>query len=140
MTTRGERAAAFCKLAALYIDDDFEAQCCTQPYADGTYQSQIRFDGLDVKGHARFSRQMYLDKANRIPFEVVQWRESPTRMFRTLRHELHWDAVGQVKLEQHLQADPVHSKLASLIVGAKFPSAWIRAAEAMAAAKRHKPD
>lgn len=136
MTTRGERATAFCKLAALYIDDAFEEKCCQQPYADGTYQSQIRFDGLDAKGHALFSRQMYYDRTKLVPKEVASWSQSPTQMFRTLRHELHWDAVGQVKLEQQLKADPVHSKLASLIVGAKFPSAWIRAAEAMATAPR----
>jgi len=136
MSKRGERAAAFLQKAALYIDDRFEEQCCQRPYADGTYQGHIRFNGLSAAGKAQFARQMYSDKARTKKRNMVRWEESPTALFRTLKRELQWDATG---LQQFEQISPVHAEYAKLMVGAKFPSAWVRAAQAMAAAPRLKP-
>lgn len=129
---RGERSAAFCKRAALFVNDAKDAALSAHPFADGSYQGPIRFDGLDTSGHARFSRMMYSDKAHTLPRTPVKWTESPSKLFAILRGELRWDAVGLPKLEQ----DPHMAPFLNDIVGAVLPSAWLKAAEAMSAAPR----
>lgn len=135
MTARGVRAIRFCKEASLYIDDAFERACCARPFADGEYQGEIEFRGLDPKGRAKFRRQMFADAAHMKKLEPVEWRATPGEMFRILRGELRWGREGLKKFE----ADPrIPAEFKGQLVGTKFPSAWIEAAVAMAKAPRYK--
>lgn len=138
MTIRGTRATRFCREAALYIDDEFERQSCAKPFADGSYQGEIVFHGLDKNGCARFSRPMFADQSRTRKLKPVKWTETPTSMFRTLRGEMKWGRTGLKKFLDSPLARAVPQELKENLVGTKFPSAWVKAAFAMAQAPRRR--